>query len=80
MSHPGMHIYLFSLACASVACTTSYPLSEHILQQAFINYRYTDDGHCIGVAEFVPPTPTRVHWELTEPYLKAIDTSYNVSK
>ncbi|EEB10161.1 carnitine palmitoyltransferase I, putative [Pediculus humanus corporis] len=49
---------------------------EHILQFESLSERYTDDGHCVGTAEFTPPPPTRITWQISKDLKAAIDSSY----
>lgn len=42
---------------------------------------YNSKGDALGTVETPPPPPTRLQWELqSEPLVKALDTSYEVSQ
>nr|CAG4638380.1 EOG090X04D9 [Cyclestheria hislopi] len=40
---------------------------------------YKEDGHCKGVAEFEPPVPIRLKWEIPKPCIEQIEASYQVA-
>jgi carnitine O-palmitoyltransferase 1 len=42
-------------------------------------YRYTSEGNCKGVAEFVPPSPIRLRWEMPKACVDRIESSYQVA-
>ena len=37
--------------------------------------RYDKSGHCLGTAEFEPPTPTRLQWDMPPAALKEIEAA-----
>ncbi|XP_076237733.1 carnitine O-palmitoyltransferase whd isoform X2 [Calliopsis andreniformis] len=45
-----------------------------------VEMRYGKDGHIEGTSELVPPSPTRLQWDLNTNCITAIEESYQIAK
>lgn len=42
---------------------------EYVIMEEVLQNGYDDKGNCVGVAEFQPPSPKRMTWDLRNPEL-----------
>ncbi|XP_031847256.1 carnitine O-palmitoyltransferase whd isoform X3 [Nomia melanderi] len=54
-------------------------LWEYVMSQD-LNKQYTEDGHNKGKPEFIPPSPTRLQWDLTPNCINVIEESCQVAQ
>ncbi|XP_069365089.1 carnitine O-palmitoyltransferase 1, liver isoform [Maniola hyperantus] len=58
------------------------PVMGHLWEYVIwseLEYGYDESGNARGVVAAPPPPPVRLTWELTEPLVTAVDTSYRVA-